>query len=124
MDDHVIVRGGCHCGSVRFSADVPAGARLLDCNCSICRKAGFLHLIVPQELFRLESGAEVLTEYRFNTGTARHLFCRLCGVKSFYHPRSHPHGISVNANCLDERIDLPVDGFDGADWEAARARLG
>ena len=57
MDDHVIVRGGCHCGSVRFSADVPAGARLLDCNCSICRKAGFLHLIVPQGLFRLESGA-------------------------------------------------------------------
>lgn len=94
-------RGGCHCGAVRFEVDAPAHLTLLDCNCSICRMTAFQHLIVPASRFRLIQGAEALTEYRFNTGTAKHRFCKHCGVKSFYVPRSHPDGYSINARCLD-----------------------
>ena len=94
-------RGGCHCGAVRFEVDAPSHPTLLDCNCSICRMTAFQHLIVPASRFRLIRGADSLSEYRFNTGTAKHRFCKHCGVKSFYVPRSHPDGYSVNARCLD-----------------------
>ena len=81
---------------------------------------GFLHLIVTKANFRLLSGEDHLTTYRFNTGTARHLFCKTCGVKSFYIPRSHPDGYSVNVNCLDPASikSITVTPFDGANWEA------
>lgn len=119
------VSGGCHCGAVRFEADVAGDARLLDCNCSMCAKTGYLHLIVPQEEFRLLEDAELLREYRFGTGAARHLFCSRCGIKSFYRPRSHPDGISINARALDGDAwrALPVEAFDGRNWEDARANL-
>lgn len=118
-------RGGCHCGRVRFEVDAPATLQVLDCNCSMCRMTGFLHLIAPAARFRLLSGADDLTEYRFNTGTARHLFCRHCGVKGFYVPRSHPDGWSVNARCLDpDTIDaIEVTPFDDGDREAATAAI-
>jgi hypothetical protein len=96
-----------------------------ECNCSICEKTGTLHLLVTRERFRLLSGEDVLTEYRFNTGTARHLFCSVCGIKSFYVPRSHPQGISVNARCLDpERVSATsIRRFDGRHWERDIERL-
>jgi len=117
---HVTHRGGCHCGRVRFEVDAPADLELHECSCSICSRVGYLHLTVPRSRFRLLSGEDALTTYRFNTGTAQHLFCRVCGVKSFYVPRSHPDGYSVNARCLESetirsRRILP---FDGAEWEA------
>ena len=107
-------RGGCHCGAVRFEVDAPAQLGVLDCNCSICRMTGFLHLIVPASRFRLIRGTEALSEYRFNTGTARHLFCARCGIKSHYVPRSHPDGFSVNARCLDAETvsGMTVQAFD------------
>jgi hypothetical protein len=118
-------RGGCHCGAVAFEVDAPARLTVSDCNCSICRMSGYQHLIVPRARFRLLQGAESLTEYRFNTGVARHLFCRHCGVKSFYVPRSNPDGYSVNARCLDpatiERIEVEI--FDDRDREASEARI-
>jgi hypothetical protein len=118
------VAGGCHCGAVRFQADVPHDATLLDCNCSICAKSGFLHLIVPQRDFHLLSGGDRLIAYRFGTRMARHLFCATCGIKSFYHPRSHPGCVSINARALDGGApDLPVRPFDGRNWEKARAAL-
>lgn len=122
---HVIHHGGCHCRRVRFEVDAPAVVEALDCNCSICRMTGFLHLIVPASRFRLVSGDDALAEYRFNTGTARHLFCRHCGVKSFYVPRSHPDGYSVNVRCLDPGsvVELRVAAFDDDDREAATAAL-
>ena len=111
--------GGCHCGKVRFEVRVPAKPEVLECNCSICSKAGFLHLIVSKVNFKLLSGGDVLTAYTFNTGTAKHLFCSVCGVKSFYVPRSHPDGYSVNVRCLDEPIpDVAVKKIDGRNWEA------
>ena len=95
--------GGCHCGAVRFEASLPAKVLAQACNCSICAKTGFVHVIVPESRFRLVQGSGDLTSYTFNTGVARHLFCSVCGIKSFYRPRSNPDGWSVNARCLDVR---------------------
>lgn len=117
--------GGCHCGDVRFEVDAPADIEAVDCNCSICALTGFQHLIVPAGRFHLVAGADALIEYRFNTGTARHLFCRRCGVKSFYVPRSNPDGYSVNVRCLDRRTvaSVRLARFDGRHWEAAAPSL-
>lgn len=111
--------GGCHCGAVRFQVQVEQ-PEAIDCNCSICRKKGFLHLIVPPEQFTLLQGADVLTTYTFNTGIAKHLFCQVCGMHPFYRPRSHPQDFDVNVRCLDgEAIaEFRIVPFDGADWEA------
>lgn len=111
--------GGCHCGRVRFEILAPAEAEVSECNCSICSRTGYQHLIVPAARFKLLSGADVLTTYQFNTRTAKHQFCSVCGVKSFYVPRSHPDGFSVNARCLDEgtlRI-TSVRKTNGREWE-------
>ncbi|QNM83651.1 GFA family protein [Sphingomonas sabuli] len=118
------VRGGCHCGAVRFEAEVPAEpVPALDCNCSMCRRTGFIHLIMPHAAFDLLGGRDDLASYRFGTGAAEHLFCRTCGVKSFYQPRSHPGSWSLNANCLDGDIALAVEPFDGCNWDQAKAEL-
>jgi hypothetical protein len=116
-------RGGCHCGRVRFEVLAPARIEVADCNCSVCRMTGYLHLIVAKERFRLTRGQDALTTYTFNTGIAKHFFCSHCGVKSFYVPRSHPDAISVNARCIDEgSIEaMTIQPFDGRDWEAGRA---
>ena len=119
------IEGGCHCRAVRFEAEVPQKIEILDCNCSICSMTGYLHLIVPHERFRLLSGADKLVSYRFGTGAAEHLFCSVCGIKSFYQPRSHPEAWSVNLNAVDDVSDLEVTRrtFDGRNWEAAREGL-
>ena len=118
------VSGGCHCGAVRFSANVPeTPVPALDCNCSICSMTGFLHVMVPHDRFELLTGRDSLTSYRFGSGAADHLFCSNCGVKSFYQPRSHPDAWSVNVNCLDDAPELSVEQFDGRNWEQAKARL-
>jgi hypothetical protein len=118
-------RGGCHCGAVRFEVEAPAVLEVTECNCSICSMTGYLHLIVPRSRFRLVSGADNLATYTFNTRTAKHYFCKTCGIKSFYVPRSHPDGYSVNVRCLDpatiERI--VVTPFDGRNWEQHAAEL-
>jgi hypothetical protein len=128
MSEAATVRhaGGCHCGRVRFEVDAPAHLELLECNCSMCARSSYLHLIVGADAFRLVAGAEQLTEYSFGTGVAKHRFCRSCGVKSFYVPRSHPGGYSVNARCLDPATvaSSRISQFDGRDWERARKRLG
>jgi hypothetical protein len=118
-------RGSCHCGAVRFEVDAPASLVVHDCNCSICAMTGFQHLIVPGSRFRLLQGRDKLVEYTFNTGVARHLFCRRCGVKSFYVPRSNPDGFSVNARCLAPGTieSLAVEPFDGKNWEASAGAL-
>jgi hypothetical protein len=112
-------RGGCHCGRVRFEVQAPAEIEVLDCNCSICSMTGYLHLTVPAARFRLLRGADALARYQFNTGTARHLFCPVCGIKSFYVPRSHPDGFSVNARCLDAGTvtGMRVVACNGREWE-------
>jgi len=118
-------RGGCHCGRVRFEVDAPSEIDATECNCSICYKSGFLHLIVSGGEFRLLSGEHALSTYTFNTGAAKHRFCRYCGVKSFYTPRSHPDGVSVNVHCLDAGTveKVTVTPFDGQNWEQNVAKL-
>jgi hypothetical protein len=113
-----VYQGGCHCGAVRFQVQVN-DREVQDCNCSICRMKGFLHLIVPAEHFTLLAGQENLSTYTFNTGTAKHWFCQTCGIHSFYQPRSHPDGIDVNVRCLDGDVlsHFHITPFDGANWE-------
>ena len=112
-------KGGCHCGKVRFEVDAPADIDATKCNCSVCSMTGFLHLIVGEEHFRLLTGKSDITTYTFNTHTAKHIFCRHCGVKSFYVPRSHPDGVSVNINCIDPETISSISStdFDGRNWE-------
>lgn len=121
----VVHRGGCHCGRVRFEAEAPARIEALDCNCSICRMTAYLHLVVPASRFRLLQGAECLSEYTFNTGVAKHRFCKVCGVKSFYIPRSNPDGVSVNVRCLDAGTvaELRIAPFDDARRETETAAI-
>ncbi len=117
--------GGCHCGAVRYEVLCSDAAEVMSCNCSICAMTGYLHLIVDKAHFKLLKGNENLTLYTFNTGTAKHLFCKTCGVKSFYIPRSHPDGVSVNYRCLD---GAPINAaivtpFDGQNWEESARGL-
>ena len=114
----MIYQGSCHCGAVKFEVEAPSTIEAENCNCSICVKTGFLHLIVPLSKFRLLSGKESLTTYTFNTGVAKHTFCKVCGVKPFYTPRSNPDGIDINVNCLDTKPkEINVVNFDGQNWE-------
>jgi hypothetical protein len=114
----VTYEGGCHCGAVRFQV-VVNNHKVDDCNCSICVKKGFLHLIVTQEQFNLLQGEDVLKTYKFNTGIAQHKFCGICGIHAFYIPRSHHDCIDVNVRCLDGNVieNFEIMPFDGANWE-------
>jgi hypothetical protein len=117
-----IHEGSCHCGRVRFRVTGPL-ADVADCNCSVCTKKGFLHWIVTPERFELLEGADALAVYQFNTNTARHQFCRHCGVHPFYVPRSDPDKIDVNVRCLHgvDATAVTTTPFDGRNWEASMA---
>jgi hypothetical protein len=117
--------GGCHCGAVRYEVLAADQVRATRCNCSMCTKTGYLHLTVDEAEFRITQGREVLTEYRFNTMAAQHLFCSVCGIKSFYRPRSRPDGWSVNINTLDEpeALSYTLTEIDGRNWEAHMAAM-
>ena len=115
----MIHRGGCHCGAVRYEVEAPEDLKVTECNCSICSKSGYLHLIVPRSRFRLLGGEDNLATYTFDTHEAKHLFCKTCGIKSFYIPRSDPDGFSVNVHCLDDATikSIKIEQFDGKNWE-------
>ncbi len=117
-------QGGCHCGRVRFEIDAEIGT-ILDCNCSICAKKGFLHLIVDPQQVRMLSPADAVSLYQFNTKTAKHYFCPVCGISAYYIPRSHPDKIDVNVRCLEgvELEGLTIVPFNGREWEKNRASL-
>ena len=116
-----LLKGGCHCGAVRFRIDIERRAAVV-CNCSICSKKGWLGMIVPAERFELISGADALETYRFHTSAASHQFCRTCGIHSFSRPRSHPEDYEVNVRCLDgdQLTSFELAPFDGRNWQAAR----
>ncbi len=111
-------KGGCHCGKVQFEVTADLSS-VVECNCSICTQKGYLHLIVDPERFNLLTSEEALTTYQFNTETAKHYFCRYCGIHSFYIPRSHPDKIDVNVRCLAgvDLASLTVETFNGREWE-------
>ena len=118
-------KGGCHCGGVAFEVRTAPEVELIDCNCSMCSKTGYLHLIVPKKDFKLVRGEKVISTYQFNTGAAKHMFCSVCGIKSFYVPRSHPGGYSVNFRCLaeEEFTSVFTTEFDGQHWERNAGEL-
>jgi hypothetical protein len=123
--DVVTHAGGCHCGRVRFEIRAPRDVEAIECNCSMCGKTGFLHLIVDRGHFDLRRGGDQITTYTFNTGVAQHYFCKVCGVKSFYVPRSHPDKYSVNVRCLDPGTlgTVTVKPFNGLEWEKHAGEL-
>ncbi len=118
-------KGKCHCGAVRFEVRLQESIEALECNCSICKMTGYLHVIVPASRFKLLEGNEVLTTYTFNTHKAKHRFCKICGIKSFYIPRSHPHGFSINLRCLDNSQfkEIRIIKFDGHNLEENAGEL-
>ncbi|WP_371195310.1 GFA family protein [Glaciecola sp. SC05] len=110
--------GSCHCQAVTFKVNLPDVVESDRCNCSICHKSGLIHVIVPLRDFILVKGEEYLTTYTFNTKIAKHTFCRVCGIKPFYTPRSNPDGVSVNLHCLDSLpATVKIADFDGQNWE-------
>ena len=114
----MLYKGGCHCGAVVFEVEAPERIECAECNCSICAMSGNLHLIVSKSRFKLVRGESELTTYMFNTGVARHLFCKICGIKAFYIPRSNPDGYSVNVGCLQPPPrEIVIEKFDGQNWE-------
>jgi hypothetical protein len=119
MIDKITHKGGCHCGAVTFEVRAPSNIEAVGCNCSICSATGFIHHIVDKTNFTLLTGKNDITVYSFNTRQAKHIFCKYCGVKSFYHPRSHPNGISININCLNMETvtNIHYSDFDGQNWE-------
>ena len=126
MTDALIThRGGCHCDTVSWEIDAPSVLHTHTCNCSICNIQHYQHLIVPKARFRLLTGEDNLTLYTFGSGIAQHWFCKSCGVKSFYIPRSNPDGVSVHARCLDMSTveHIEDEPFDGQNWEKNAASL-
>ncbi len=115
----------CHCGKIQIEVEAPADLEIQDCNCSMCTRTGFLHLIVPASRFRLLQGQDDLSCYTFNTGVAKHYFCKHCGCKPFYVPRSNPDGFSVNLRCIDRSTvaSVRITPFDGQNWEQHGAEL-
>ena len=114
----MIYKGSCHCQAITFEVEAQEEIEVEDCNCSICSKTGFLHLIVPNDKFSLLSGKDNLTTYTFNTGIAKHYFCATCGIKPFYAPRSNPDGMDINVRCLDTQPStMNIVKFDGQHWE-------
>lgn len=114
----MIYHGSCHCGAIQFEIEAPEAIKCGDCNCSICAKSGYLHLILPKSKFKLLQGAQNLTTYTFNTGVAQHTFCKTCGIKPFYIPRSNPDGYDINVRCLEPQPKtIDIEPFDGKNWE-------
>ncbi|NIT12841.1 MAG: GFA family protein [Candidatus Dadabacteria bacterium] len=121
----MIHKGSCHCKAVEFEIEAPEKITVQQCNCSICSMTGFLHLIVPKSGFKLLKGKDNLSTYTFNTGVAKHTFCKTCGIKPFYIPRSNPDGYSINLRCLDQSgfKEIKIEQFDGKNWEENAQKL-
>lgn len=115
----VVYSGGCHCKAVTFQVEGPSDLVVFRCDCSICVIKQNHHFIVPQNSMQILTGQDVLTEYRFNTNTAIHLFCRICGVESFYRPRSNPDGYGINIYCINQSLanSITWEIFQGSNWE-------
>lgn len=106
--------GGCHCGEIKFKFCSNEAVEIWKCNCSICEMLDYEHLFIGHDDFKIIKGNELITEYSFGTKKAKHFFCKGCGIKSFYQPRSHPHSFSINLKCVESPPEIKnVVCFDG-----------
>lgn len=110
-------QGGCHCAAVQFEFEAPDRVDVTDCNCSLCAMTGYEHVFVALDAVRFLSGREDLVSYQFGSKTADHLFCRTCGIKPIYRPRSHPTCWSINARCVEGLKIARRVAFDGQNWD-------
>jgi len=111
-------KGSCHCGQVQFEVEIEL-SRVVTCNCSICVRKGAVYTAVPESRFNLIQGEDELTLYQFGTGTAKHYFCKQCGIHPFHRSRMNPEHWTINVNCLEQvdRDALEPKMFDGQNWE-------
>lgn len=119
-EKEVLYKGGCHCKAIEFHVLSSPNLVVWKCNCSICTMKQNYYFVVPKDKFRLIKGENYLTLYQFNTKTAKHYFCKVCGVQSFYIPRSNPDGVAVTLNCinnLEVGNSVKFENFDGVQWE-------
>ena len=118
-NNEVTHKGGCHCGKIQFEVRAPGKLHCIRCNCSVCLMKQNIHFIVPVAKFKLLCGEDYLSTYTFNTHAAKHKFCKVCGVQSFYIPRSNPDGVGVMPHCLDKRsiVEVTIEDFNGDTWE-------
>ena len=113
-------KGQCHCKKVTFDFYSKEIVTLLECNCSICLPYRYLHLIIENTKFHLNNDSDQLISYKFRTKVADHLFCKNCGVKSFYKPASHPNSVSINYNSIVNPPKIKeILSFDGKNWDQA-----
>jgi hypothetical protein len=131
MSELVTMRGACHCGAVKFEARLIDGLdRPRRCNCSICRMRGAVAVSAPLDGFTVLEGQDHLTEYRFNTGAARHFFCRTCGIYTHHKRRSTPNEYGINVACLEgvspfDFAEVPVgDGVNHPSDTGASRQVG
>ncbi|XP_058079178.1 uncharacterized protein LOC131227398 isoform X2 [Magnolia sinica] len=121
MDSETVTHnGGCHCRRVRWQVEAPSSVVVWKCNCSNCLMRANTHFIVPSAKFKLMGESQqFLTTYTFGTHTAKHNFCKVCGITSFYLPRSNPDGIAVTVACVDAGTltHVEIRHFDGQNWE-------
>ncbi|XP_007032275.2 PREDICTED: centromere protein V isoform X2 [Theobroma cacao] len=123
----VVHNGGCHCRKVRWHVLAPTSVVAWKCNCSDCSMRGNTNFVVPHERFELLGDSKgYLTTYTFGTHTAKHTFCKVCGIASFYTPRSNPDGIAVTLRCLDPGTlsDVEIRHYDGKNWENSYNQTG
>ncbi|XP_016903270.2 uncharacterized protein LOC103502595 isoform X1 [Cucumis melo] len=123
----VVHNGGCHCKKVRWRVEAPASVVAWDCNCSNCFMRANTHFIVPLERFKLlGDSSNFVSTYTFGSHTAKHTFCKNCGITSFYRPRSNPDGVAITFKCVDPGTltHVEVRQFDGSNWEASYDHTG
>ena len=120
-------RGQCHCGAIKFSCTAPEHLVVWQCDCSFCDMLKNWHFIIPEKDFKLNAESErSLTLYQFNTGVAKHLFCRVCGISPFYRPRSNPDGYAITLACVNSEdiVSYEYRRFDGRNWEKFHGQSG
>lgn len=124
MNIKPIHRGSCHCGAVKFEVRLPNGlVNPSRCNCSMCRRRGAIVVAVPLDDLKITEGAGHLRLYQFNTRTAKHYFCSVCGIYTHHRRRSNPNEFGFNVGCLEgvdpfELAEVPV--HDGINHPADR----
>lgn len=127
MDSKKLFKGSCHCKAVQFEVQAADEVTVWVCNCSICLMKKNFHFIVPKEQLKITAGEDQLTVYTFGTQTAKHMFCKVCGITPFYVPRSNPDGYAVTLDCLEldnrpAKVNMKV--FDGREWEKSYEQTG